>query len=390
MKKCLAAACSILTMLSACSTRGPVPVYSQGGVAPPPVGVVQYPNANPLQNFQVAAQVAQSSPSAVHYDDFMRSGFALIYIRCNEYFDRKGSEQANVNLFRDSIAPLAAVVTGLFALHNYANVANADHDIGLLTLGTTSAVAGLDIYAKNFLFGADNIEAVRTMVNEELNAHAAAALSIQPRNIEEAALQITDNQRICLPSHILASSRVAISKGRFGAVVTGTGGPVESDLLTELGLALNLTPPTITDTQAGLMYAVTAGFARSATDLKFVRGKLAGLPEAVNPIADDGSGNLSIKGDFPFAKLKQIFDAAPAATRLYLGNQSKLVMSGASSKALADAAAIRNAGGTTAMLAARLDPDQNLRDFAASAESDYSLPSGGSPKTFRRVRVNAQ
>lgn len=386
MKKHCAVMAGMSLILAGCVSKGPLPVYTQAGVAAPDPNLKQYPNANPLLNFQSAASNAQSLPSSTSYQQFMRSGFALIYIRCNEYFDQKGTDQARANLLRDSIAPLAAVVTGLFALHNYKDVANADHDIGLLTLGSTTAVAGLDVYSRNFLFGAENIDSVRQMVNEELNTHASAALGLTPASIEEAALQITDNQRVCTPAHILASTRAAIANGRFAARVDGVGGPVATDLLTDLGTALNLTPPTITEAQAGLIYATVMGLVRSDAEIALVHTKLASLG-ASNPVSDDGTGKLSINSGFPFAQIKQIFDAAPAATRAYLLNRSKIVMAGVNASAKADALAVRSASLTGAALA---NPSANLDAFLADMTlTDYSLPPA-SAGALRRVRVTSQ
>jgi hypothetical protein len=225
------------------------------------------------------AQQAQTSRTTESYNNFMRAGFSLIYIRCNQYFDGKGTDQARSNLLRDLIAPISAVVTGIFALHTYKNADNANHDIAVLALGTNTAISALDVYSRNFLFGAENIESVRSMVNEELNSHSTKALTLQPNNIEEASLQITDNERICLPSHILMSTRAAIAAGKFNASVSGEGGPVGSDLLSQLGAALGLTPPTVTETQAGLLFATTVGMVRSDAELKLVRAKLSDLPE---------------------------------------------------------------------------------------------------------------
>jgi hypothetical protein len=385
-KWCVLASASLI--LAGCTDVGPLPVYTEAGVPAPDPRLAHYPNVNPVSNFQLAAQQVQTSPSTATYDELMRSGFALIYIRCNAYFDGKGTDQAKANLLRDLIAPVAAVVTGIFALHTYKNPANANHDIALLTLGTTTAVSGLDVYSKNFLFGADNIEAVRQMVNEELNTHAATALGLHPTNIEEAILQIVDNERICLPSHILASTRAAIAKGKFDAQVSGTGDPVSSDLLTQLDTALNVAAPAaITDTQAGFLYAAITDLVKTPAQMKLVRMKLSNLPEADNPVADDGKGGYSIKSDtdFPFSKLKQIFDAAPLDTRTYLANQSVVVMAGAESSAQADVAAMAKIGIRAALPGATRDA--NFRAFTASSSAQYTLPSAGG---LRRIRVTAQ
>jgi len=378
------ALCAVALLLAGCADNGPLAVYTQAGVAPPPDGVTQYPNANPQANFAIAAQFAQSDRSTSSYQEFMRSGFSLIYIRCNEYFDQKGSDQANANLIRDSIGPIAAVISGILALHTFADSEDATEALGLLALGTSTATAGLDTYDKHFLFGAENTEAVRTMVNEELNTHASLALQMEPRNIEEAALQITDNQRICIPSHILASARTAIANERFAGSPTGVDGPISSSLLTEVGTALGLTPPTVTETQAGLLFATTMGLVRTVPEQKLVRLKLSALPEIANPIAVDTTDNFSNKPDFPFATLRQIFDRAPAATRLYLLNQSKVIMGGAARSADADAQAIRNA-----VAPATVAPDANLRAFMNSPSSEYNLPAVA-PGALRRIRVTGQ
>jgi len=365
-------------MLAGCADRGPIAVYTQAGVAAPDPAVKQNPNANPFYNFQTAAANAQTDSSTSSYQQFMRSGFALIYVRCNEYFDNKGSDQATASLIRDSIAPLAAVVSGIFALHTYGNPKNADHDIALLTLGTTTAVAGLDVYSKNFLFGAENIESVRGMVNEELNAHALAALSMSPTSIEEAAIQITDNQRICYPSHILASTRTAISNERFSGIVTGSGGPVGTQLLSDLGTYFKLTPPIVTADQAGLFFAAANGFARTEGQLKLVRAGLLPLGEDINPVGDDGSGKLAIKNGYPPVELTAIFNKAPAVTIAYLRNRSKAIMEGAETSYNSSKGNVN--GGT-----------RNFDAFKASPDAAFEVPPSPSEADgLRRVRVTAQ
>lgn len=371
--------------LASCATTGPSSVYSEAGIAAPATGSVQYPNANLLENFRAAAQTAQTSRTSESYKQFMRGGFALIYARCNAYFDEKGNAQATSNLVRSSIAPIAALVTGIFSLHNYKSPDNAERDFRYLSLGSSTAVAALDVYTENFLFGAENIESVREMTREELSVHAGTALEMNPRSLEEAALQIIDNQVICTPSHILKSTRTAIANERFRAAATGSGiNELGGELLGELGAALGLTPPIITETQAGMLYAVTMGYARQPSQLKLARAKLGELPEAANPIKDNGDGTFAVKQDYPFADLKAVFAKAPPSMQAALAQRSQVIMRAASVAGARDIAA---ANAANISLYASGEPA--LVDLLMSSESEYILPLPGSGE-LRRVRVESR
>ena len=368
--------------LVSCTTTGPSPVYSETGVAAPAQGSAQYPNVNLLENFRAAAQTAQANRTPEGYEQFMRGGFALIYARCNAYFDEKGDAQATSNLVRSSIAPIAALVTGIFSLHNYKSADKAERDFRYLSLGSSTAVAALDVYTENFLFGAENIESVREMTREELSAHAGAALEMSPQSLEEAALQIIDNQVICTPSHILKSTRTAIANERFRAAATGSGiNELGSELLGELGAVLGLTPPIITETQAGMLYAVTMGYARQPSQLKLVRAKLAELPEATNPIKDNGDGTFAVKQDYPFSNLKAVFAKAPPSIQAALSQRSQAIMRAASAAGASDLAA---ANAANISLYATGEPA--LLGLLRSSESEYILPLPSSGE-LRRVRV---
>ena len=309
----------------------------------------------------------------------MRAGFSLIYIRCGEYFDQKGSHQANANLLRDSIAPIAAVISGVMALHSYKSANNAEKDLKWLALGTSSAIAGLDVYTEHYLFGAENVNAVKSLMLEELATHSGKALTLDPANMEEAALQIYDNQDICTPAHIATSVRGAITKGTFSAAISGAAGVGQSKVfLGKLGAVLSLTPPIITDTQAGLLWAITTGKARQQAQLHLIRDKLSDLPEAANPVEING-GIYSAKAGYPYDRLQAAFSELPSEAQAYLDVQSARLMADAAQAGLADTNA-RVAGivGHSAVDALISSPASN---FQIPAEQNGGL---------RRVKLEAK
>ncbi|MGE0180419.1 MAG: hypothetical protein AB7O91_11445 [Sphingomonas sp.] len=136
---------------------------------------------------------------------YMRTGFALILAECVHYLDHMSRNQARANIMRDSITPLTTLINGIVALRG-----DTSGGIPELALATATARSTLDIFDQRFLFGANNIDAVRQMVLRTLGAHGQAALAMPNLNFEIASGQILRNQEICTPSRILTLTRESI------------------------------------------------------------------------------------------------------------------------------------------------------------------------------------
>ena len=152
----------------------------------------------------------------------LNSGFSLVRLYCNEYFNEMGRNQRNSAVLRDLVKPLTDIVNlviGLKLITDKENV-NADLVTGFAGL-SSAATAGLDVYDRHFLFDNDNIAAVRTMTMNALAKHREEVYKKVPDDVVLAIGQLQDNENICTPSQILSNVREAIKKGEFTARSTG-------------------------------------------------------------------------------------------------------------------------------------------------------------------------
>jgi hypothetical protein len=148
----------------------------------------------------------------------LSSGYTHIYIFCDSYFNSMGQQQRKSRVIRDTIAPISALMTGVLALHSFNKNPGSKEDllavIGLATAGTAAA---LDIYDEHMLFGADNIDSVRTLTKNALAAHYVEVRSAPVISFDAATRHLLDNQAICTPQHILSLTRTAIAEGKVAA-----------------------------------------------------------------------------------------------------------------------------------------------------------------------------
>lgn len=148
----------------------------------------------------------------------LSSGFAHIYSYCDNYFDVMGMQQRKSRVARDSIAPIAALITGVIALHNFENKPNRKEDmLAVLGLTTAASASVLDIYDEHMLFGAENIGSVEILTKNALSAHSQKVRTLSNISFDAATQHLLDNQAICSPQHILTLTREAIKEGKVTA-----------------------------------------------------------------------------------------------------------------------------------------------------------------------------
>jgi len=111
----------------------------------------------------------------------MDAGFALIQARCNAYILAKADNQRQVNVWRDTFAPITALLTGAVALIAKGDQTNNDA-LTIFSLGTSAATAGFRIYEQRFLFSAENVNSVRLLVLKALSDNASEASTTKNEN----------------------------------------------------------------------------------------------------------------------------------------------------------------------------------------------------------------
>ena len=227
-------------MLSACySFQGPTPVIKNGNVVtataattgaaisnerfrratleasgcrfePPPLGTV---NSVPEISTVCDPEDLDENEAKRRIDEFLRSGYALIYADCGAYFDHMGARQRGSRLTRDTLGPIGDLISGIISIVRFENSRTRDDLQALLALGSQTSTAALNVYDQNLLFGADNICVVRQLIQRALSTHASATFDVTRDTFGQAANHLDDNQAICRPPRILTLVRTAIAAG---------------------------------------------------------------------------------------------------------------------------------------------------------------------------------
>ena len=152
--------------------------------------------------------------------EMMTYGFSLNYANCSDFFESAGTTQKWLLTLRDSVGAAGTLATGVLALTGGNQASTA-----AVALSTSAGFAGLDIYTKNFLFAAENVSAVRTLITNALTVHRQAVEAQGPVTYESAILHLVDNQNICSPMKITALVRDAIKTGVVTVLPTGAAQP---------------------------------------------------------------------------------------------------------------------------------------------------------------------
>ncbi len=303
--------CVLAAYLSGCgtTTEGPHTVFTTTGPT------TQNPQDGPAKVFKDAESYArpqqgadpESMDSQMLAKQMFLQGSALIYANCNAYFDSAGQTQKWLIVSRDTVGAVGAVATSIMVL------ARADKQtLAALGIGTGAAYASIDLYTKDFLFSADNIDAVRTLVNNALAAHAQKVLAsttdstaIPPTKFtyDFAAGQLIDEQTICTDRRIAALAVQAIAKGHLDVSssldddLAKVANMRDQFVLQGLGTLLG-TPGPLQPDEAGLLWWIFQDGARDL-DLDAAYGQLSELKGDANPL-DDADGH-AVKSQWRYA-----------------------------------------------------------------------------------------
>jgi hypothetical protein len=207
---------SVITLLatlglSACEAYRAPPLINKAGPViptdlPPPANEG---DSNPYKEFARTYQVAMKSRSASDAKVLRDQGFALIWSNCSDFFAYRGNVQQGLGLFKDTTSALTPIATGVISIARATTSA-----VPILSLGQAATSGGINVVADNFLFGADNIDDVRTLILNALAAHVAKVREEATKSPEEAGFdwstnQLLENQAICQPAKMLALSKEA-------------------------------------------------------------------------------------------------------------------------------------------------------------------------------------
>ena len=186
---------------------------------------------NAILNFTLSYQVAAADavliskgangpsqptdPVSIHARQMAIDGASLVKSYCESFFDSGGDNQKWLNVARDILAEGGALASGVLALASPSNSTAA----AALALSTATASNSVDIYAKNFLFGSDNIASVRQGTMASLVQHESdykidkVSDTTVVWDFRKAKNFVEDEQEICTPARIRSDVLSAIQNG---------------------------------------------------------------------------------------------------------------------------------------------------------------------------------
>lgn len=243
---CVTGTALALALLTSCAT--PMVITAEGPNSKIKTGQ--------FGRFQTAYTNAENGQNE---SQFLSGGLALIDNNCRDYFRVEGKFQQVLYFVRDTANVLSPVAAGALAIAK-----GSTNAIAVVTLSTAATAGIISTAASDFLFDADNIDDVQSLVMTDLATHEdavnqAAAQSPSAVTFDWVTEQLTDHQNHCLPAHILAVTRAAIKAGKLMPYSEGStkNQPSASEvqaLKTSLGTILGLT---ITDDEAAALYWLT-------------------------------------------------------------------------------------------------------------------------------------
>jgi hypothetical protein len=286
----------LITCLSGCATtKGPPPVLTARGVSKPPE--TQAKGSLTQKFYEAATKAADSSASGADPKKdstaMFDAGATLVYANCSDFFAEAGRTQTRLMVWKDAIGILGTLAAGIIALDGGTSTGDLDR-LAIITLSSSTALSGIDIYTRRYLFGAENVDAVRELTLNALSAHAAKVNDDPPRSYEDAARQLLDNQALCFPPRIAMLARDAIKNGNVVAYTDGTGpAPAlasENDriVLEDIGDRLGMAGPLSHDQAAAYYWLVVVG-ATPTQQHDTIQPMLSDIPATDNPFEKNGT-----------------------------------------------------------------------------------------------------
>jgi hypothetical protein len=99
-------------------------------------------------------------------------GMALVDSFCSDYFTAAGEAQKWILFARDLTGLAGTVAAGAVGLASGSGTGAA-----AIAFSTATVTGGLDVYTRSFLYGADNIESVRSLIMTALATHSTQMFS---------------------------------------------------------------------------------------------------------------------------------------------------------------------------------------------------------------------
>lgn len=201
----------VLGSLVACTANRPKIVVDENGP--------QYLNGSGsfavfqqhYQNLYELQIAANSDPTKIRASavTLVKEGTSLSYQLCASFFKSAGTEQQYLLFGRDLIGVAGTLATGILGATHASPGA-----IGAVGIGSGAALSGIAIYARNFLFSEDNVQAVQNLTLGAMGAATTSALQRTDYDFFTAVQAIMDVQSVCEVQSILSLVRQSINQAQ--------------------------------------------------------------------------------------------------------------------------------------------------------------------------------
>lgn len=249
-----------------------------------------------------ALPTAGAAPDNIRSRLMLSKGFSLIKIVCQHYFSEAGDAQSGLNTGHDVTVATATFVAAAMGL----NPRNAK-PLAALPILTGGIYSGMDVYARNYLYSAENISAVGKLVSAALDKHRDESLA-QVEALVQAGHTLDyngvvsilqENQDYCRPINILPLVRDAIANGKLEASSsfkppapadkrTAAEQAADAVLFKEIGTLFSLQGPISSDQALGYYWLYLHD--STATERKTaIHGLLADMPALAQPLDTAGA-----------------------------------------------------------------------------------------------------
>jgi hypothetical protein len=281
---CLLASAGCGSLDSSQNTIGPMgPAAAPSAINQVSLFTTAYEKAAQIQ--QETYQTATQPPLASkHYQLLAQAGFGLVKSNCANFFRTRGESQMWLRVGADAVGIAGGLATGVTALAGGSTLA-----VAIIALSSTTLYSGIDSYSRNFLFGADNIDSVRslTMSALEENATNAFGLPDDQWTFQYAVTAITTNQDICKPASILDLTRQAIRGGKVESV--GRVGASDTDVILRKLIASRMALPagsSMSDDQLAVVCGLASYSGATFADPAAARKKVPIDPFRLGPASN--------------------------------------------------------------------------------------------------------
>lgn len=288
MKIRLLIGCLSFCLAGCAGIEGPPPIIKATGPYSP-----SDKKGGLVQEFLEAAEASRldkDDPNSAR--TMLEAGFVLNYAHCNDFFLASGREQSSLLLLGDMVASFGTLAASAIALGKYDD--GGKDALQIVTLGTSTALSGIDIYTQRFLFGAENVDAVRELTLNAASTHSGKVRELDPQNYNAVVTHLFDNQAICTPRRISILAREAIQKAELKPSVSSQGTlsdvrkSMDEDVLKDLGQTLN-PPGAVSAEQAGALFWLLERDSTADERSKVILPLLSTLPAASNPFDTAGA-----------------------------------------------------------------------------------------------------